>query len=359
MKKVLKSIVGILIAGSVIWTFWFLYKKSQKAPEIFQVVQAQKRTIIKKTIATGTVVPKNETEIRPRVSGIIDELYVIAGQTIRKGDKIAKIRIVPNMGDLNAAETRVKQAEIAFSNAKIDYDRQKELLQKGVSAKADFQKYELAYNQAKQELDASKNNLSIVRDGINKESALASNTIVCSTIEGMVLDVPVKVGFSVIETNAFNAGTTIATVADMSSIEFRGKADETEVGKIKIGMPLLLTVGAIDGVTFDAVLSYISPKGVLENGAIQFEIKANVKLRSDNFIRAGYSANADIVLDKKDSVLSIEEKNVIFENQKTFVEVRIDSTNFKKIPVTIGISDGIYTQVLTGLTNKDKVKVQK
>jgi HlyD family secretion protein len=359
MKKVLKSIVGILIAGSVIWTFWFLYKKSQKAPEIFQVVQAQKRTIIKKTIATGTVVPKNETEIRPRVSGIIDELYVIAGQTIRKGDKIAKIRIVPNMGDLNAAETRVKQAEIAFSNAKIDYDRQKELLQKGVSAKADFQKYELAYNQAKQELDASKNNLSIVRDGINKESALASNTIVCSTIEGMVLDVPVKVGFSVIETNEFNAGTTIATVADMSSIEFRGKADETEVGKIKIGMPLLLTVGAIDGVTFDAVLSYISPKGVLENGAIQFEIKANVKLRCDYFIRAGYSANADIVLDKKDSVLSIEEKNVIFENQKTFVEVRIDSTTFKKIPVTIGISDGIYTQVLSGLTDKDKVKVQK
>ena len=359
MKKAIKIIVSVLIGCIVIWTFVFLYKKSQKAPEVYQVVQAQKRTIIKKTIATGTVVPKNETDIRPRVSGIIEELYVIAGQKIRKGDKIAKIRIVPNMAELNAAEMRVKQAEIGFSNSKIDFDRQKELMQKGVSAKAEFQKYELAFNQSKQEVEAAKNNLSIVRDGINKESAFASNTIVSSTIDGMVLDVPVKVGHSVIETNAFNAGTTIANIADMSEIEFQGKADETEVGKIKTGMPLLLTIGAIDGVTFDAVLSYISPKGVLENGAIQFAIKANVKLRKDFFIRAGYSANADIVLDKKDSVLSLEEKNVIFENQKTFVEIRIDSTNFKKVPIAIGISDGIYTEVLSGLTGKDKVKVQK
>jgi len=194
MKKAIKIIVGILIASIVVWTFVFLYKKSQKAPEVFQTVQAQKRTIIKKTIATGTVVPKNETDIRPRVSGIIEELYVVAGQKIRKGEKIAKIRIVPNMAELNAAEMRVKQAEIGFANSKIDFDRQQELTQKGVTAKADFQKYELAFNQSKQELEAAKNNLSIVRDGINKESAMASNTIVCSTIDGMVLDVPVKVG---------------------------------------------------------------------------------------------------------------------------------------------------------------------
>ena len=359
MKKAIKIIVGVFIASIVVWTFWFLYKKSEKAPEQFEFVQAQKRTIIKKTIATGTVVPKNETDIRPRVSGIIDELYVVAGQKIKKGDKIAKIRIVPNMAELNAAENRVKQAENAFANSKIDYDRQKELLQKGVSAKAEFQKYELSYNQARQELDASKNNLSIVRDGINKESGVTSNTIVCSTIDGMVLDVPVKVGHSVIETNAFNAGTTIATIADMSDIEFIGKADETEVGKIKIGMPLVLTIGALDGATFEAFLSYIAPKGVLENGAIQFEIKAKVKLRNDYFIRSGYSANADIVLEKKDSVLSLEEKNIIFENQKTFVEIRVDSTNFKKVPVTIGISDGIYTEVLSGVSFNDKIKVQK
>lgn len=359
MKKAIKIIVGVLIASIVVWTFWFLYKKSEKAPEQFEIVKAQKRTIIKKTIATGTVVPKNETDIRPRVSGIIDELYVVAGQKIRKGDKIAKIRIVPNMAELNAAENRVKQAENAFANSKIDYDRQKELLQKGVSAKAEFQKYELSYNQTRQELDAAKNNLSIVKDGINKASGIASNTIVCSTIDGMVLDVPVKVGHSVIETNAFNAGTTIATIADMSDIEFIGKADETEVGKIKIGMPLVLTIGAIDGATFEAFLSYIAPKGVLENGAIQFEIKAKVKLRNDYFIRSGYSANADIVLAKRDSVISLEEKNIIFENQKTFVEIKIDSTHFKKVPVSIGISDGIYTEVLSGVSFKDKIKVQK
>lgn len=359
MKKTGKIIVGIIIGCIVIWTFWFLYKKSEKAPEQFQVVKADYRTIIKKTVATGTVLPKNETEIRPRVSGIIEELYVTAGQKIKKGDKIAKIRIVPNMAELNAAELRVKQAELNFDNNKIDFSRQKELALKGVIARAEFQKYELAFNQAKQELDAAKNNLSIVRDGINKESAMASNSIVCATIDGMVLDVPVKVGHSVIETNAFNAGTTIASIADMNQIEFQGKADETEVGKIKIGMPLLLTIGAIDGVTFDAVLTYISPKGVMENGAIQFEIKANVKLKDNYFIRAGYSANADIVLAKKENVLSLEEKNIVFENLKTFVEIRTDSTHYKKVPVEVGISDGIYSEIISGISNKDLIKVQK
>ena len=359
MKKVIKISVGILLGLFVIWTFWFLYKKSQKAPEVYEIVQAQKRTIIKKTIATGTVVPKNETTIRPRVSGIIEELYVVAGQKIRKGERIAKIRIVPNMTELNAAEARVKQAELTLSNSTIDYNRQRELYQRGVISKAEFEKYELSFNQSKQELESAKNNLSIVRDGINRESAAASNTIVCSTIDGMVLDVPVKVGHSVIETNAFNSGTTIASVADMAEIEFQGKADETEVGRITVGMPLVITIGAIDGVTFDAKLSYISPKGVLENGAIQFEIKANVMLRNDHFIRAGYSANADIVLAKKENVLSVEEKNILFENQKTFVEIKTDSTHFKKVPVQLGISDGIYTQIISGITDKDKIKVQK
>jgi HlyD family secretion protein len=253
----------------------------------------------------------------------------------------------------------VKQAELTYGNTKIEFDRELALFDKGVIAKAEFQKYELALKQAKEELDAAQNNLSIVRDGVNKEAATASNTIVSSTIDGMILYVPVKVGHSVIEMNTFSPGTSIATVADMGEMEFQGKVDETEVGKIKNGMPLLITIGAIDGVQFDATLTYISPKGILENGAIQFDIKANVTLRNDFFIRSGYSANADIVIARKDSVLSIEEKNVIFDNMKTFVELRIDSTTFKKIPVELGISDGIYTEITKGLSLTDKVKVQQ
>lgn len=359
MKKIIKISIGVLVGLLVLWTFYFLYKKSQKPPEVFEVTSPLYRTIVKKTVATGTIVPKNETEIRPRVSGIIAELYVEAGQKIRKGDRIAKIRIIPNMAELNSAEAREKQAELNFNNAEVDFKREQDLFSKGVVARTEFQKYDLAHKQAREELEAARNNLSIVRDGVNKESATASNTIVSSTIEGMVLDVPVKVGHSVIETNAFNAGTCIATIADMGEMEFQGKVDETEVGKIKNGMPIVLTIGAIDGVQFDANLTYISPKGVLENGAIQFEVKANVKLRQDFFIRSGYSANADIVLARKDSVISIEEKNVIFDQQKTFVELRVDTTTFKKIPVELGISDGIFTEVTKGIKLKDKVKIQK
>jgi len=359
MKKVIKITIGLLSVILVSWTFYFLYSKSKKAPEVFTTTSPEYRTIIKKTVATGSVLPKNETEIRPRVSGIISELYVVAGKKVKKGDPIAKIKIIPNMEQLNGAESRVKQAELAYSNAREDFDRQKSLLEKGVIARSEFQKYELALKRSSEELEAAKNNLSIVRDGINKESSSASNTIVVSTIDGMVLDVPVEVGHSVIETNTFSPGTTIASIADMSEMEFEGKVDETEVGKIQNGMPILLTVGAIDGAVFDAVLTYISPKGKLENGAIQFEIKATVKLRDEYFIRAGYSANADIVLAKKENVLSIEEKNVIFDSLKSFAEIRIDSLNYKKTPVELGISDGIYTEVTKGLTIKDKIKVQK
>lgn len=359
MKTVLKAVLGVVILGVFGYTIYFLYNKSKENPIVYKTESPQELNIIKKTVATGKVVPRKEIDIVPQVSGIIEKLYVEEGDKLNKGDLIAKIRIIPNMINLNNAESRVNRAEISMKNAKINYDRQKKLYEDGVIAISILDEYELTYQTAQEELDAAKNNLELIKEGQVKGKGKETNTLVRSTVEGMVLNVPVEIGNSVIESNTFNPGTTIASIADMSDMVFEGKIDETEVGKIKEGMNLILTVGAIEDVKFDAVLEFIAPKGVEENGAIQFEIKANVKLRDDQFIRAGYSANADIVLDKTTKpVLAIQEALLEFEGDTTFVEVEIAPQQFEKRMVKTGLSDGINIEILEGLTKEDKIKVR-
>lgn len=359
IKKILKVAIPVILVILVLYSFYYLYEKSQPIPEIYETVTIERKDIVQKSVATGSVVPRNEIEIRPRVSGIVDELYVKAGDKIKKGDKIAKIRIIPNMERLSSAEARVKMAKISVKEAKDLFDRTNKLYRDSVVPYSQYLETETAWNLSKEELSAAEDNLQIIKEGISKTSSTATNTIVVATISGMILDVPVEVGFSVIETNTFNAGSTIATLADMTDMIFEGKIDETEVGKIKVGMPLVLHIGAISEETYDATLTYISPKGVAENGIIQFEIEAEVNLKKGTFLRAGYSANADIVLAKKDNVISVEEKNLIFENDSTFVELAKDSTTFEKVPVTLGLSDGIFAEVISGIIENQNIKVQK
>ena len=356
MKTVLKVLLGIVIVSIFVYTIYFLYQKSQAKPVVFETTQPVIGNVVKSTVATGSVVPRKEVEIKPQVSGIIEELFVEAGQTIKKGDLIARIKIIPDMVNLNNAQSRLNRAKISYDDAKKQYERQNDLLEQGVIARAAFETYELAFKTAGEEVEAAENNLQLIKEGQTKKDVQTTNTLVRSTVEGMVLDVPVEIGNSVIESNTFNAGTTIASVADMGDMIFEGKIDETEVGKIKEGMPLILTVGAIDDATFKATLAHISPKGVEENGAIQFEIKANIELRSDHFIRAGYSANAAVVLGRADSVLTIPESLLQFEGDSSFVEVETGPQQFEKRFVKTGISDGINVEVKSGLTTDDKVK---
>lgn len=357
MKRVLKILAGVIILSVFVYTIYFLYQKSQAKPVEYETTKPFKTEIIKSTMATGSVVPRKEINIKPQVSGIVEELYVEAGDMIKEGDLLAKIKIIPDMVNLNNAQSRLNRAKINFEDAKRQYDRQLELLDQGVIAKAAFETYELAYRNAVEEVEAAENNLELIKEGQTKKGSQPTNTLVRSTAEGMVLDVPVEVGFSVIESNTFNDGTTIASVADMGDMVFEGKIDETEVGKIREGMPLILTVGAIDDATFAATLEHISPKGVEENGAIQFEIKANVELQSDQFIRAGYSANAKVVLDRtKDSVLAIPESILQFEGDSTFVEVETTPQQYEKRFIKTGLSDGINVEILSGLSEEDKIK---
>ncbi len=359
MKKVLKITGIVLLIAIFLGTFYFLYNKSKNKPVVYNTQTPAIETISKKTVATGSVVPRKEIEIKPQVSGIIEEIYLEAGQMVKTGDIIAKVQIIPDMINLNNAESRVNRAKLNYDDAKIDYDRQKELFDKKVIAYEEYQKAQLAFNTSREELQAAEDNLELIKKGVTKKSATTTNTLIRSTINGMILDVPIEVGNSVIQANTFNAGTTIAIVADMTDMIFEGKVDETEVGKIREGMDIILTIGAIDNEQFNAVLTYLSPKGVEENGAIQFEIKADVNLKEGQFIRAGYSANASIVLEQRDSVLVIPEGLLKFEGDSAYVEVETDSQVFEKRFIQIGLSDGINIEVIDGLTTEEKIKGEK
>lgn len=357
LRKIIRIVVLVLILAIFIVTIFYLYNKSREKPVVFKTDTPFVTNIIKKTVATGSIIPRKEIEIKPQVSGIVEEIYIEAGKKVRAGDVIAKIRIIPDLVNLNNAEARLEKAKIAYDDAKLNFDREDKLFRQGVVPESEFQQSQIAFRNASQEVDAAEANLELIREGVNKKSGKTTNTLIRSTIEGMILDVPVKVGSNVIETNNFNAGTTIATVADVGDMIFDGKLDETEVGKLKPGMNLMLTVGAIENDTFQATLNYIAPKGVLENGAVQFEIKADVHLKSEQFIRAGYSANADIVLQRADNVMAIKESLLQFEGDSSYVEVETGPQKFEKRYIRTGLSDGINIQVLSGLKNGEKIKV--
>jgi HlyD family secretion protein len=358
MKKVLK-IAGLSLLGLlVILTFVFLWQKSRPKVIVYNIETVTKGNIEKRTVATGKVEPRNEILIKPQMSGIISEVYKQAGETVQAGDIIAKIQVVPDMVNLSSAESRLSRAEIALDQSRRNYERDSKLYENKVISKEEFEKVALQYKNDQEELRAASDNLSLVRTGITASSAKYSNTLVRSTVSGTILDIPVKVGNSVIQSNNFNDGTTVASVANLNDMLFVGKIDETEVGKLHEGMPMEITIGAIQNREIPATLEYVSPKGTEESGAILFEMKAAMKLPTDVFIRAGYSANAEIILDKRNDVLMIPESSLEFSGDSAFVYL-VKSENpqtFERKLVKIGLSDGIHIEVQNGLQLNDKIR---
>jgi len=355
MKK--KIIFGLIALAFVAVLIWF-GKMNSKSVVSFDTEKPFKSNIVKKTVATGKVTPLEEVEIKPQISGIIDKIYVEEGEEVKKGDLIAKVRVVPNEQSLSSARGRIGSIQIQLNNAKISYDRNKGLYDKGVISRSDFENVELAYNQAKQDLQNANNDYQIVRKGY-AGSGGAANTNIRATTTGMILEVPVKEGYQVIESNNFNEGTTIAFIADMSKMIFEGQVDEAEVGKIKKDIDLEITLGAVEDQKFPAKLTFIAPKGTEESGAVQFTIKADVTLDDTYFLRAGYSANAEIVLEQKDSVLSIREALLQFDKktEKPYVEVKTGEDKFERKDIETGISDGINVEIVSGVTADDELKI--
>lgn len=406
-KGLLFGLGGFLLVATVGLVIYF-YTQNAKDPVVYKTEHPVLTDIIKKTVATGSIKPRQEVQIKPQVSGVVDKLYVQAGDLVKKGDRLARIKLIPSELNVNSAQSNVElarlrldeakrelkrqqeintknldveSARVTYENAKREDERQKGLFEEGVVSEQDYNRFKLdleiqkaalenaeivAVNSLKQfetsvdirqqELEAAINNLQLLREGVTRNSKQVANVVV-STVDGMVLDVPVEEGFSVIERNNFNEGTSIAVVADMNSLIFEGMVDESDVGKLKEGMPLELTVGAIQDMRFDAALEYISPKGVDENGTVKFEVRAAVKPSTEVFLRAGYSANADIILDRRKGVIAIKERDVLFEEDTTFVEIEVGDRQFEKKTVELGLSDGILVEVVNGLDTTAQVKI--
>ena len=359
MKRYSKLIIAAIIAMIFIGTFVFLWQKSQPKEVVYNEFTPKMEDIKKTTIITGKIEPRNEVNIKPQISGIITDLYKEPGDFVNAGDVIAKVKVIPDMGQLSSAEARVRLSEINLKQAQVNYDREENLYNMKLVSADEFDKIKQALHQAKEEKVAAIDALQVVRDGVSKSNASASSTLIRSTISGRILDIPVKVGNMVILSNNFNDGTTVASVANMSDLIFRGNIDETEVGQLVNGMNMKITIGALQDLKFDANLEYISPKAVESNGANQFEIKAAVKLSEGGKIRSGYSANAEIVLARADKVLSIPESAIEFSGDSTFVYVikgEGKNKTYDRTQVTTGLSDGVNIEIKKGLTTKDKVR---
>lgn len=358
-KKFFK-VFGLLLVGLLfIWTFVFLYQKSQPEKTVYEVVLPEVCDLEKTTIATGKIEPRDEVLIKPQISGIIAEVYKVAGEQIKAGEVIAKVKVIPELGQLNSAESRLRLAEISARQAETDFKRIKQLYEEQLISSEEYEKGEVIVQQAREELQTAQDNLQIVKEGISQSNASFSSTLIRSTIDGLILDIPIKVGNSVIMSNTFNDGTTIATVADMNDLIFRGNIDETEVGRIHENMPVKLTIGALQNLSFDANLEYISPKGVEENGANQFEIKAALSAPDSVMIRSGYSANAEIVLERMQQTLAIPEGCVEFSGDSTFVYLLTEDMpqqQFIRKQIEVGMSDGIKIAVKSGLTQNDRIR---
>lgn len=359
MKKFFKILLWVVIAAIFIGTFVFLFLNSRPEKKEYTLVTPAKGNIERTTVLTGKIEPRDEINIKPQISGIISEINVEPGDIVNAGDVIAVIKVIPEASSLSSALNRIESAKIALADAKAKYERTKTLYDKKILSREEYETSETSYEQAKRELDAANDSYNIVREGVSKYNASESNTLVRATIGGLILDVPVKVGSSVIQANTFNDGTTVATIADMNNLIFRGKLDETEVGKLKVGMHMDITIGAMPAVHPTATVEYIAPKGVEENGANTFEIKAALNADSISGLRAGYSANAKVMLLQHNGVLTVPEGVIEFSGDSTYVYVLTDSVpeqQFKRVTVVTGESDGINIEIKEGVDSLVRVR---
>lgn len=356
MKRFKRIMTVALVAIILLGTFAYLLKRSRPEKENYEVVEVKTGTVSRTTVVTGKIIPRNEVNVKPQINGIISELYKEAGQQVQENEVIAKLKVIPDMNSLSSAQSRVRLSEINLKQAQTNYDREKALYDKQLVSAEEFDQVNQALNQAKEERAAAQDALEVIRDGVSSSNAKSSSTLVRSTITGLILDIPVKVGNSVIQANTMNDGTTVATVADMSDLIFDGNIDETEVGTLREGMPVTITIGALQNYSFDATLEYVSPKAVESNGTNQFEIKASVTVDTDQMIRSGYSANAEIVLETVENVIVVPESTLEFEDDEEFVQLIGPDGDYVRTKVETGISDSVNIEIKSGLKVGDKVR---
>lgn len=350
MKKLFKILLWVLVAAVFVGTFVYLFLNSKPKETVYDLVSPTTETIERTSVLTGKIEPRDEIEIKPQISGIISEVLVEAGDHVAAGDIIAKIKIVPEETQLSSARNRVEVARISLDEARQTYERTRSLYEKKYESREKYESDLAAYERAKAELAQAEDQLTIVRDGVSAANAQSSNTLVRSTVTGVVLEVPVKVGSSVIQANTFNDGTTVAKVADMTDLLFKGKVDETEVDLLSEGMNVRISVGAVSGSDYEAVIEKIAPMATDENGTNTFEVKAALRGADSAKLRAGYSANATVILERADSVMALPESVVEYVADSAFVYVlksEQPTQQFERTAIKTGVSDGINVQLLS------------
>ncbi len=355
-KKTIKIVLAVIFIVLLLFCIWYVIKTNTQTDEKFSTESPVVMSIQQKSVATGKINPKEKIEIKPNISGIIKQIDVKEGEEVKLGQLIATIRVVPVVSNVNAAMQSINSARIQLNNQKRIFDRQRLLFSQGVISKQEYENSETEYKMAQQTLNQAQKEYDIARTGVTPGLEDLASIQIRSTANGLVLEIPVEVGDQVIEANTFNAGTTIASVADVNKMIFEGKVDESDAGKMHEGMPLKIVVGALQDKYIDGVLTFISPQGKEENGAVKYEIKADITIPAGVNIRAGYSANAEVVLNERKNVLAIREALVQYENEKPFVEIQQPDKTYKKVFVKLGLSDGLYVEV-QGINKNDKIKI--
>ena len=364
MKKIVKIVLVLLFVTAVIGALFYMYKTSTKELDKFETTEVEVRDISTKAVATGSVKPREVIEIKPNISGVITDIHVKEGDVVQQGALIATLKVIPNLNSLNAAQQQISSAQITLNNEKIQYNRTKSLYDQGVVPKQEYDNALAKYQMAQQSIREAQSNYKLAQSGVAPGLEKYANTQIRATISGMLLSIPVEIGNTVQEINNFSVGTTIATMADVKQMIFEGKVDEADVGKLKEGMPLTITIGALPDDKFEGVLNFISPSGVETNGIVEFEIKAEVTLKDNVFLRANYSANAEVNLSEAKNALTLESAHIRYDDDgKAFVEVlkpgteEYDQPVFLKKIIKTGLTDGVYTEIKSGLNKGDKVKI--
>lgn len=356
-KKIILIVVLLVLALLGAWAFFYNNSKSAQENVTFETTKLFRADIKKTVVATGEVKPRETIEIKPNISGVISKLAVVEGSNVENGELIAQIKVIPNVGSLNNAKQMINSAQITVQNETRNFNRQKSLYDQGVISKSEYESALATFNIAKQNLRNAQNDYKVAQSGIAPGLEKYATTQIRSTIKGMVLSIPVEIGDNVQEINNFSVGTTIATVANIEDMIFEGKVDEADVGKLKEGMEIEIMIGALPNETFTGVLDFISPAGIEENGVVQFEIKASVNLESESFVRAGYSANAEIVTENQKNVLALKEGNIQYDDDGTpFVEVK-KGEEWERKNIRLGTGDGINIAILGGVSETDEIKV--
>ncbi len=365
MKKTLKHIILVLIGLFVIYTLYFLWKQAQPIPEVYELVSPEVRDLTRRTVATGNIEPRRRVNIKPQTTGIITELLVQPGDMVRENQVVARIKVIPDMAKLDQVKSAIESATIELQEIEREAQRTRQLYDKGVVSREEYEASESSLAVARENLLSAESQLEVVTTGSSARSGNINTTVVTSTMTGTVMSVPVKEGSSVSGTSMFSDGTTICSVADMSDVQFKGNIDETEVDFMRVGMPMVLIPGAMQNVRIPAVLEYVAPEGTEQNGAMQFEIKAKTDIPEGVTLRSGYSVNAEIVIEEVKSVLSVDETCVEFEKNKAYVWKLTSAPDdlahqeWERTAVEVGVSDGLYIQILGGVSEGDLLKGNK